>query len=479
MKLTHHLLTFQMIASAMAAQLDINDKASVAKAHQAAAANLMSYYKPNDKGTITPVQSDGRNGFQWFEMGMLWGAMMDYTSISKDEKYFNTIAEGLGNAGSGSAASFIGPKEGGKWKSVGFWNDDIGWWSFGAISGAEIKGKDAKMPNGVPFLTLAKTTWEQIDENVDRVDNAPCKGGVFWHRDRQASKPNLARLLSTVTTLEYVLLGARIYETTGDQAMLKSAQDAFNWISSANLIGPNGEVYDGTYNPKCWQIEKKEHSYNAGLFLASAAKLFKVTNDQRYMNDASKVFSRFQSVFTKDGIIIDECEPTNSCKVNQAAFKGIAVRGLGHYYQVVQDQQIRSSIQTLIQKTAQGMAATCNDQWACNMVWTPGSPAYSDVHTQNTALELLNALSIVSGGEVKPTGQQQTQPSQDTTQPPPQQTQPAQQPQQTAEPVTKVETTSLSNPTGDGTDIPLSDDGLTITSKGAISIFLAYLYLMG
>jgi hypothetical protein len=43
------------------------------------------------------------------------------------------------------------------------------------------------------------------------------------------------------------------------------------------------------------------------------------------------------------------------------------------------------------------MAATCNDAWACNTLWTPGSPVYSDVHTQNTALELLNALSTVTG----------------------------------------------------------------------------------
>ena len=130
MKLTHPLLAFQMIAWAMAAQLDINDKASVAKAHQAAAENLMSYYKPNDKGTITPVESEGRNGFQWFEMGMLWGSIAEFTKVTKNFKFLDLISSGLGNAGAGS---FIGPKVDGKWKTAGYWNDDIAWWGLAGI----------------------------------------------------------------------------------------------------------------------------------------------------------------------------------------------------------------------------------------------------------------------------------------------------------------------------------------------------------
>lgn len=393
-----NFLSAAFISSAMGATLDVNDPQSIAKAHEAAAANLITYYTPNGQGTIPPVESKGRDGFQWFEMGMLWGALMDYTAIRGDQQAFNIVAEALGNAGSGESASFIGPKTNGKWASFGRWNDDIGWWAFAATSGAEIKGPHSLMPNGVPFLSLVKNSWDQMNEGVNRnsSDEAICRGGLFWHRNRAADKPHLARLLSTVTTAQYIVLSIRLHELTGDHALIQAAKDAFDWIFEANLIGQNGEVYDGVYNPRCWQIEKKEHSYNSGLFLGAAAWLYKVTGDEQYLQRSRKVFARFKEVFTVDDIIIDICEPSQSCEVNQAAFKGIAIRGLSHYYRAVSDAETRNSIQNMIRKSAQGMAATCKDNWACNTLWTPGSPAYSDVHTQNTALELLNALSIIS-----------------------------------------------------------------------------------
>jgi len=50
----------------------------------------------------------------------------------------------------------------------------------------------------------------------------------------------------------------------------------------------------------------------------------------------------------------------------------------------------------MVTKSVEGMAKTCSDGWACNNIWTPGAQVYTDVHTQNTALELLNTFSIVS-----------------------------------------------------------------------------------
>jgi rhamnogalacturonyl hydrolase YesR len=176
---------------------------------------------------------------------------------------------------------------------------------------------------------------------------------------------------------------------------LQAAKEAYDWTFKAKLID-QGKVYDGAYNPRCWQIEKKEHSYNSGLFLGVAGMLYKATGDEKYMRHAKTVLTRSQSVFTKNGVIIDECEPTNSCKVNQAAFKGIFVRAIGYLYSTTNDESMRTTIKNMITTSAEGMAATCNDKWACNVLWTPGSPAYSDVHTQNTALELFNVLTLVT-----------------------------------------------------------------------------------
>ena len=269
------------------------------------------------------------------------------------------------------------------------------------------------MPNGASFTQLAKTTWEQMTEQISN-DASVCNGGVFWYRDRQSPQPNRARLLSTVSTLQYAFLSIRLYTSTREGAYLEAAKKSYDWTFKAKLID-GGKVYDGTYNPKCWQIEKKEHSYNSGLFLGAAAMLYKTTGEEKYLRDAKAVLSRAQSIFTKDGIIIDECEPNNSCKVNQAAFKGIFVRALGYLYSATNDASMRSAIKSMISKSVQSMSATCNDKWACNVIWTPGAPVYSDVHTQNTALELLNVLCIVADFSTSPISTQVTVPKNSTS----------------------------------------------------------------
>jgi hypothetical protein len=178
---------------------------------------------------------------------------------------------------------------------------------------------------------------------------------------------------------------------------LDAAIRTYDWVFKAKLVDAEGKVFDGTYAPRCWQIEEKEHSYNSGLFLGVAGLLYKATGDEKYIAASKTVLKRSEKVFTNgNGAIIDECEPTNSCKVNQAAFKGIFVRGLSYLYSNTKDQEIRSTIKNMVTKSVEGMAKTCSDGWACNNIWTPGAQVYTDVHTQNTALELLNTFSIVS-----------------------------------------------------------------------------------
>jgi mannan endo-1,6-alpha-mannosidase len=390
-------LILLFIGSVLGATVDVNDPQAIAKAHQSAAANLMSYYKPNDKGTIPPKESEGRDGFQWFEMGMLWGAMNEFTNLTKDDRYFQTIGKALENAGNGNHHSFIGPKVNGKWKTAGFWNDDIGWWSFGAISASEINGANAVMSNGVSYLTLAKTTWEQMNEQVSN-QGSTCSGGVFWYRDRNSNQPNRARLLSTISSLQYAFLSARLYFVTGEKSYLDAAIRTYSWLFNAKLVTAQGQVFDGTYSPRCWQIEAKEHSYNSGLFLGVSGLLYKATGDDKYMKNAKTVLNRAQTIFAdKNGIIIDECEPSKSCKVNQAAFKGIFLRGLAYLYSSTKEESIRSPIKGMITSSLNGMVKTCSDSWACNNIWTPDAKVYSDVHTQNTALELFNTYSVILG----------------------------------------------------------------------------------
>jgi hypothetical protein len=73
---------------------------------------------------------------KWYESGILWGALMDYTAITHDLRHFETISGALSNASYGGLASFLGSSVLDKVlaRITGKWNDDILWWSFGGES---------------------------------------------------------------------------------------------------------------------------------------------------------------------------------------------------------------------------------------------------------------------------------------------------------------------------------------------------------
>ena len=88
-----HFFVFLLAIRVANAAFSINSKASILEAAAKVADNLMAYYSPNEMGVIPPVESETSSGFQWFEMGMFWGAMMEYSYTSKDDRYLNVIGQ--------------------------------------------------------------------------------------------------------------------------------------------------------------------------------------------------------------------------------------------------------------------------------------------------------------------------------------------------------------------------------------------------
>lgn len=65
---------------------------------------------------------------------------------------------------------------------------DLLWWSFGAVTGAEVFGKDVMMPGGVSYLTLAVNTYQ---DTWDQWDSA-CSGGIYWIRSSKRGTTTLS-----------------------------------------------------------------------------------------------------------------------------------------------------------------------------------------------------------------------------------------------------------------------------------------------
>lgn len=265
------------------------------------------------------------------------------------------------------------------------------------MSGAEIFGSSAQMPNGVPYLLVATNTFNEVYEQWDP---ATCNGGIYWSRDRSSNADNRRLYKSSISNVQFILLGARLYKVTGDQTFLKKANDVYQWMFSSGLVTSQGQVFDGAYAPDCTQVNRNELSYVSGTFLGAIGWMYAVTGNQKYLSDANTVLGNTISLFSKNGVFTDPCE-AQGCPANQVQPKGAAVRGLSYLWNTTTDQNMKNTIAQVILTSVQGMSQSCTSAWACGSLWSPGAPIYSDVHTQIVAVELLNAAAIIKNVKIQ------------------------------------------------------------------------------
>lgn len=114
---------------------------------------LMSYYTcencQNGVGGIVSGSGNNAKSFQWYEGGLFWGIMGEYMKTAQDFTHKTAFGQALTLASYRNVGNFLG-NTGGRGGSVlaGKYNDDVLWWSFGTMSGAEIFGADAQLPGG-------------------------------------------------------------------------------------------------------------------------------------------------------------------------------------------------------------------------------------------------------------------------------------------------------------------------------------------
>ena len=207
-----HLL-FSVVHGAPAP--DFRNPTQMRQVAQQMAKVVISNYVPGktaSQGAMFDRSNDPSiNGFQWWENGVMWSALMDYSAMTGDSQHLNTIVPALTLASFKTVGSFLGPNKGTA-ASLGKWNDDILWWALGPMTGAEVFPGQV-MSEGVSYLDLAKNTYNEVWEQWDTTS---CGGGIFWSRDRITNDPKTKNFKSSITHAQQMLLGARLYGQTKD-----------------------------------------------------------------------------------------------------------------------------------------------------------------------------------------------------------------------------------------------------------------------
>ncbi|KAJ3320317.1 hydrolase 76 protein [Boothiomyces sp. JEL0866] len=406
--------------------VNVNDKAAVKALAAKTAAKLNSLYVPtgsnrtsDGKGCFPQHKTDGDpTSFSWYECGVFWSSLMDYTQITGDTQFGNNIVNAVTLASYGKVGSFLGSDKGIS-AILGVWNDDLMWWALVPLAGAEIYGKDQAMPGGIGYLDLAIESYNEA--NSDWTDE--CDGGIYWSRARQSTDERQKYYKSAISNAQHLLIGSQIYNITNEKKYLDLSYRMFNWIAE-KLIFPDYMTADGInvqsrVGPCSMSLPLNgtagvytAPSYIYGSIVAAMASFYSVSKNSTHLSFAEKIASKALDLFQTDGIITDYCDP--KCDVTSVAPKGIFVRGLGVLYQVTQDQKLKDTIKTRIQKSVVAMLAYCDDNMNCNSAsWNQSQILNANnIHIAMNNLELMNALSIIMNGV---SDQHQAPP----TQPPP------------------------------------------------------------
>jgi mannan endo-1,6-alpha-mannosidase len=111
---------------------------------------------------------------------------------------------------------------------------------------------------GVPWATtLAQKT---LDEMYAFHTN-DCGGGILWSRD-PASNNNYK---STITQLLYLQLAARTSMVTGNQTVLKQAEQLFDWLITSKVIDTKAGIINDGIDAKSCGIVTTQWSYEYGV----------------------------------------------------------------------------------------------------------------------------------------------------------------------------------------------------------------------
>lgn len=143
------------------------------------------------------------------------------------------------------------------------------------------------MTDSTKYLEKAKVIWRFVVSGMDD----ELGGGIYWCEQKKQSK-------NTCSNAPAAVFAFKLFEATGDSLYFTFGQQLFDWTKEYlqdrndclfyDNIGLNGHVDD------------KKYAYNSGQMMQAAALLYKLTNDEVYLNEAQHIASACYRYFFTD-----------------------------------------------------------------------------------------------------------------------------------------------------------------------------------
>lgn len=152
--------------------------------------------------------------------------------------------------------------------SGSWWNsyyDDMEWMAISALRAYQATDEDKWLKVSIQLYNYIKEGWTEVNG-----------GGIMWEKNHPNSK-------NACSNGPAMILAARLYQETQEEAYLAFAKQIYDWMS-VSLINDKGGVWDGYGNTN----EGMVLTYNQGTWLGGCLELFKITQDEKYYHSALK-----------------------------------------------------------------------------------------------------------------------------------------------------------------------------------------------
>jgi len=170
--------------------------------------------------------------------------------------------------------------------------DDNVWISREFLNASEIFGSEEYRTVSEDVAKFIWSGWANDD-----------LGGIFWCEQKKNSR-------NTCSNAPASLLFSRLYEATQKEEWLDRAKTVYQWTYDT-LRDPSDNVYwDNISNEG--NITKWKFTYNTGSMISAGVKLYEITKDESYLNQAiASARGAFNYWFkdSENGKVIDSVNP--------------------------------------------------------------------------------------------------------------------------------------------------------------------------
>ncbi|KID70350.1 glycosyl hydrolase, partial [Metarhizium brunneum ARSEF 3297] len=258
----------------------------------------------------------------WWQSANALTTLADFAVLQPGAAKSLGIANTIGNTVKNAPKKFPG--------FVNQFYDDEGWWALGLIHSYDAT-RDAS------YLETAA----DIFNTMQTGRGTPCKGGIFWNKDREYVNAIANELHITVA----VSLANRI---PTNRTYAQIAKDEWHWFQKSGMINSQNLINDGL-DSNCKNNGSQTWSVNQGVILGGLTELSRDSLLGAGVLDTARTLAMaaIQALSNKDGILveIDKCETQNeACGFDGKQFKGVFVRNLGYLNQALKDGDIRAFI---------------------------------------------------------------------------------------------------------------------------------------